>query len=93
MRIKCGFKAAFLVEKIYLYSYYYAGGVPEWFNGAVSKTAGLNRSSWVRIPPPPPIYNFSIFEATSSQNSNFEKWRYLLDKIRTFFDENPDFEF
>jgi len=23
----------------------------------------------------------------------FTDWRYLLDKIRTFFDENPDFEF
>jgi len=32
-------------------------------------------------------------EAIIAQNSNFEKWRYLLDKIRTFFDENPDFEF
>jgi len=32
-------------------------------------------------------------EATISQNPNFENWRYLLDKIRTFFDENPDCEF
>jgi len=32
-------------------------------------------------------------EATIAQNPNFEKWRYLLDKIRTFFDENPDCEF
>jgi hypothetical protein len=28
-------------------------------------------------------------EATIAQNPNFENWRYLLDKIRTFFDENP----
>ena len=32
-------------------------------------------------------------EATIAQNPNFENWRYLLDKIRTFFDENPDFKF
>jgi len=32
-------------------------------------------------------------EATIAQNPNFENWRYLLDKIRTFFDENPDFDF
>jgi len=32
-------------------------------------------------------------EATIAQNSNFEKWRYLLDKIRTFFDENPEIDF
>ena len=32
-------------------------------------------------------------EATIAQNLNFINWRYLLDKIRTFFDENPDCEF
>ena len=32
-------------------------------------------------------------EATIAQNPNFEKWRYLLDKIRTFFGENPDCDF
>jgi len=32
-------------------------------------------------------------EATIAPNTNFENWRYLLDKIRTFFDENPDFDF
>ena len=32
-------------------------------------------------------------EATIAQNPNFENWRYLLDKIRTFFDENPDCDF
>jgi len=32
-------------------------------------------------------------EATIAQNPNFENWRYLLVKIRTFFDENPDCEF
>ena len=32
-------------------------------------------------------------EAIIAQNSNFEKWRYLLDKIRTFFDENPEIDF
>ena len=31
-------------------------------------------------------------EATIAQNPNFENWRYLLVKIRTFFDENPDCE-
>jgi hypothetical protein len=30
-----------------------SGGVPEWLNGAVSKTVGVARRSWVRIPPPP----------------------------------------
>jgi hypothetical protein len=29
-------------------------------------------------------------EATIAQNSNFEKWRYLLDKILTFFEQNPE---
>ena len=32
-------------------------------------------------------------EATIVQNPNFENWRYLLDKIRTFFDENPEIDF
>ena len=32
-------------------------------------------------------------EATIIQNSNPDKWRYLLDKIRTFFDENPEIDF
>jgi len=32
-------------------------------------------------------------EANLTQNTQIVKWRYLLDKIRTFFDENPDFEF
>jgi hypothetical protein len=31
-------------------------------------------------------------EATSLNLQNPD-WRYLLDKIRTFFDENPDCEF
>ena len=32
-------------------------------------------------------------EATIAQNPNFENWRCLLVKIRTFFDENPEIEF
>jgi len=32
-------------------------------------------------------------EATIAQNPNSENWRCLLVKIRTFFDENPDYEF
>ena len=32
-------------------------------------------------------------EAVIAQNPNFQNWRYLLDKIRTFFDENPDCDF
>jgi len=32
-------------------------------------------------------------EATITQNPNSENWRYLLDEIRTFFDENPDCDF
>ena len=32
-------------------------------------------------------------EATAPKNAEIVNWRYLLDKIRTFFDENPDFEF
>ena len=31
-------------------------------------------------------------EATFAQNPNSETWRYLLVKIRTFFDENPEEE-
>gem|GEM_PF-1654319 len=32
-------------------------------------------------------------EATTLKNAEIVNWRYLLDKIRTFFDENPDFDF
>ncbi|HQI26176.1 MAG TPA: hypothetical protein PLY95_02925 [Candidatus Paceibacterota bacterium] len=32
-------------------------------------------------------------EATIAENPNSEKWRYLLDKIRTYFEQNPDAEF
>ena len=32
-------------------------------------------------------------EATTLKNSEIVNWRYLLDKIRTFFDENPDADF
>ncbi len=32
-------------------------------------------------------------EAANPQNFNFEKLRYLLDEIRTFFAENPDSDF
>jgi len=32
-------------------------------------------------------------EAIIARNSYFQNWRYLLDKIRTFFDENPDIDF
>ena len=32
-------------------------------------------------------------EATIVQNPNFENWRCLLVKIRTYFDENSDFKF
>jgi len=32
-------------------------------------------------------------EATIAQNPNFENWRYLLDKIRTYFAQNPDTDF
>ena len=31
-------------------------------------------------------------EATIAQNPNSENWRYLLVKIRTFFEQNPDCE-
>jgi hypothetical protein len=37
----------------FLESFARPGGVPEWLNGAVSKTVGVARRSWVRIPPPP----------------------------------------
>ena len=32
-------------------------------------------------------------EAIPSQNSEIVKWRYLLDKIRTYFGQNPDADF
>jgi len=32
-------------------------------------------------------------EAIPSQNSEIVNWRYLLDKIRTYFEQNPDTEF
>ncbi len=38
------------------------GGVREWLNRAFSKNARPEKVSWVQIPPPPPIYNFSVFE-------------------------------
>ena len=31
-------------------------------------------------------------EATTLKKAEIVNWRYLLDKIRTFFDENPDCE-
>ena len=33
------------------------GEVPEWSNGAVSKTVVLLRVPWVRIPPSPPLFS------------------------------------
>lgn len=32
-------------------------------------------------------------EAANSENFDFEKLRYLLEEIRTFFEENPDCDF
>jgi hypothetical protein len=32
-------------------------------------------------------------EATTLKNAEIVNWRCLLVKIRTFFDENPDFDF
>ena len=32
-------------------------------------------------------------EAIPSQNSEIVNWRYLLDKIRTYFEQNPDADF
>jgi len=32
-------------------------------------------------------------EATTLKNAEIVKWRYLLDKIRTYFEQNPDVEF
>jgi len=32
-------------------------------------------------------------EATTLKNAEIVNWRYLLVKIRTFFDENPDCDF
>ena len=32
-------------------------------------------------------------EAVIAQNPNSENWRYLLDKIRTYFAQNPDTDF
>jgi DNA invertase Pin-like site-specific DNA recombinase/ElaB/YqjD/DUF883 family membrane-anchored ribosome-binding protein len=32
-------------------------------------------------------------EATTLKNSKIVKWRYLLDKIRTYFEQNPDADF
>ena len=37
-------------------SIHYFGGVAEWSNAAVLKTAEVARLPWVRIPPPPPIH-------------------------------------
>lgn len=55
-------KLAFLSEKILLIygilvrrTNEYLGGVPEWLNGAVSKTVVHANVPGVRIPPPPPI--------------------------------------
>ena len=30
--------------------------------------------------------------SSGTKNLNFCNWRYLLDKIRTFFENNPDFD-
>ncbi len=48
------------------------GGVPEWSNGAVSKTVVRLRVPWVRIPPPPPRFTPLIWKAFyRSRGANF----------------------
>jgi hypothetical protein len=32
-------------------------------------------------------------EAITVKNAKIENWRYLLDKIRTYFEQNPDADF
>ena len=48
-------------------------------------------------PEPRPFYNkrdkLREGEAIASQNSEIVNWRYLLDKIRTYFEQNPDADF
>ena len=48
-------------------------------------------------PEPRPFYNrrdkLREGEATTLKNAEIVNWRYLLVKIRTFFEQNPDFEF
>ena len=46
-----------------------------------------------RIPPQTPPAGGKSAEATSFNFAECKTWRYLLVKIRTFFDENPDCEF
>jgi len=42
---------------------------------------------------PRPAKRGEAIPLSGTQNPNSENWRCLLVKIRTFFDENPDFEF
>ena len=42
---------------------------------------------------PDPALDAGEGEATILKNAEIVNWRYLLDKIRTFFDENPDCDF
>ena len=44
------------------------GEVPEWSNGAVSKTVVLAIVPWVRIPPSPPFFPFGLYSIFSKRN-------------------------
>jgi hypothetical protein len=49
------------------------GEVPEWSNGAVSKTVDLSRGPWVRIPPSPPGRQASPERCPSGRRSTLGK--------------------
>lgn len=73
------------------------GGVREWFNRAVSKTAMVVRPSKVRILPPPPMFNFFKKEKKEPKNlkevlvclENLEKnFKSIFQEIENFKKEN-----
>ena len=68
------------------------GGVPEWLNGAVSKTVVRESVPWVQIPPPPPtvdelknclinIRSFADFMISLGDALEFNRLRYNFSSV------------
>ena len=62
------------------------GEVPEWLNGAVSKTVEDASPSWVRIPVSPPIFSGLIIRVCYSR-----ELKPKLFWIKIIFPERPPF--
>ena len=63
-------------------------------SGEHQRAGGFSKKVRAKVNISPLIFKIRILgEVTTTQKSQSENWRRLLDKIRTFFDENPDCEF